>query len=104
MLRAAMFPWARVAVPLGTLAIAAVACGEATLDAASAEAQIIAQLREAEGPAISSVECPEGIEVRAQATFACTATEPSGTTWTIEVTQLDEAGTLDYRVEPTPSP
>ena len=94
----------RSAVPLGTLALVSAACGTATLDAASTEVQILAQLRSADGPAIASVECPDDVGVRPGATFDCTAAEPDGTTWTIEVTQLDDEGTLDYRVEPTPTP
>jgi Domain of unknown function (DUF4333) len=96
--------WA--ALPLAVLAWVAVSCGAPTIDGDSAASQILAQLNElaqrneADGHEITAVDCPDDVQVAAESTFDCTATEPDGATWTIEVTQLDDDGTLDYRIEP----
>jgi uncharacterized protein DUF4333 len=87
-------------IPLVALALAGAACGSATLDTDSVEQQILTQLRATDGPVIASVDCPSPVDVAAHGTFACTATQPDGTTWTIDVVQLDAAGTLDFRIEP----
>ncbi len=92
----------RTVVPLSILALTAVACQEPTLDADSAAAQILTQLQAADGPEIASVECPDGVVVAAGATFTCTAAETGGRTWAIEVTQMDDAGSLDIRITTNP--
>ena len=90
-------------VPLAVVAWVAVSCGAPTLDGDSAASQILAQLNgptaPSDAPEIDAVDCPDDVEVAAASTFDCTATEPDGGTWTIEVTQLDDEGTLDYRIE-----
>jgi hypothetical protein len=103
-LRAAVTSGRRAARPRGALVLAAVACGAPSLDGRSAESQLLARLQAANGPAIAAVDCPDEVEVRARTSFACTATEPDGATWTIEVTQLDDEGTLDYRIAGSGSP
>jgi hypothetical protein len=75
-----------------------VSCGEPTLDTESAEAQLLTRLRKADGPAIASVSCPDEVVVEQGARFSCTATEEGGTTWTVEVVQLNDRGRLDYRI------
>jgi hypothetical protein len=85
------------------LFIVCVACGERTLDGASAQAQILAQLRQAGDRPIESVTCPDDVVVQEGSTFTCIAVEPGGTRWTIEVTQVDDAGTLDYRITSEPA-
>jgi len=85
-------------VLLSCIAVAVACSAVPTLDADSAEEQILEQLQEADGPAISAVDCPDGIEVAAEATFTCTATGEEGDEWPIAVTQVDDSGTLDYRI------
>jgi len=103
-LRSVGCTWVRAAIPLSIVGLAATGCARPTLDAQSAAAQILAQLQATDGPAIATVTCPDGVVVAKDATFSCTATEPGGRTWSIQVTQLDDAGTLDYRIESEPSP
>ena len=90
----------RTAASLVLLVVVGTSCGRSTLDGSSAAEQILAQLRVAGGPAIATVDCPPDVAVDAGATFTCTATEQGGATWTIEVTQIDGKGTLDYQIAP----
>lgn len=73
-----------------------VACGAQTLDGASVEEQVLAELQAAGSP-VTAVSCPERVDVQAGGTFTCTGTTDEGE-WTIEVTQTDDAGSLSFEV------
>ncbi|HYJ61432.1 MAG TPA: DUF4333 domain-containing protein [Actinomycetota bacterium] len=75
--------------------LAFTACGD-TLDDAGVEEQILDELR-ASGSPVTAVTCPDGVAVDAGATFTCTGSTNDGT-WTLEVTQTDDAGALTFRV------
>jgi Domain of unknown function (DUF4333) len=69
-----------------------------TLDSSGVESQVKAAIEERLGESRMTVDCPDDIEVKAGATFTCTATDPSGTTATIEVTQTDDHGHLTWTI------
>jgi plastocyanin len=68
-----------------------------TLNSTGVENQVKEKL-ERLGQTGMTVDCPDDIEVKAGATFTCTATGSSGTTVTIEVTQKDDQGNLDATI------
>ena len=88
----------RVIAPLALAAplLALAACSGATLDAAQAEEQILAELQDSGSP-VTEVTCPDDVSAQAGGTFTCTGTAEGGT-WTLEVTQTDDAGALTFRV------
>jgi hypothetical protein len=53
-------------------------CGETVIDAAKTEAAIEHDLQESTGKEISSVDCPDGVEVEPRATFECEITLAGG--------------------------
>jgi hypothetical protein len=60
----------------------AVGCGETVIDDAKTEAAIEQNLRRSTGQRVSSVECPSGVEVKADETFECTVDLAGGKTET----------------------
>jgi hypothetical protein len=79
--------------------VAAVAGGcTKTLDSSGVESQVKAAIEEKLGQNGMTVDCPDDIEVKTGATFTCTATDPSGTTSTIELTQTDDQGHLSWKI------
>jgi Domain of unknown function (DUF4333) len=85
----------RTALLAGLLLVAA-ACAK-DLDTDVLQDQIRSLLAERGGPTVTSVRCPDEVKVQAGDTFECTASG-GGTTWTIEVTQRDDAGTVDMKI------
>jgi hypothetical protein len=69
-----------------------------TLDSSGVEQQVKSQIEQKLGETGMTVDCPDDVEVHAGATFRCTATGPSGTTATIEVTQTDDQGHLTWKI------
>jgi hypothetical protein len=45
-----------------------------------------------------TVACPDDVPAEAGGTFQCTATNPDGTQITLQVTQTDDHGTVNYEV------
>ncbi len=79
------------------LALAAAACTK-TLDTDGLEGELQAQVEQQTGSTISAVDCPADIEVETGGTFTCTAREESGATFTIQVTQRDDQGNVEWEV------
>jgi Domain of unknown function (DUF4333) len=77
------------------LLVPVLACGR-QLDTAGLEEQLLEVIDDQGGPEITEVTCPE-VEAETGATFTCEATG-AGTTWTIEVTQVDDDGEVEWRI------
>jgi hypothetical protein len=84
-------------VAVAVLAIVAAACSK-TLDTEGLEGELKSQIEEQTDSTITSVDCPADVEAKAGEVFECTAEEGSGTTFTIRVTQRDDAGNVDWEV------
>lgn len=88
----------RVAIILSCLALTGGACTrERTLDVAGLESTLKSQLEERESQTITSVDCPDEINVEQGATVECTATG-NDTTWTIQVVQQDDQGNVTWKI------
>ena len=88
---------AKVLLLVAVLVLSGAACAR-TLDRQSLEASLSSQLAtELEEPGIT-VGCPDDVEVEAGAVFECVATGPDGATVTVEVTQQDDEGTVEWRL------
>jgi hypothetical protein len=81
------------------LAVAGACTRSRTLDASELNKQIATDMQAkklaVEGVAVS---CPDDVPAEAGRTFDCTATNPDGTTLTIQVTQTDDQGRVTYKV------
>jgi hypothetical protein len=86
----------RILLASGAVALLAVACSR-SLDTAGLEDQIASLLRDRGGPQVSEVACPDDVKVAAGDTFDCTATG-EGTTWTVQVTQVDDRGNVNIEI------
>ena len=84
-------------VAIAALALASAACTK-TLDTDGLEGELKSQIEEQTDSTISSVDCPADVEAKAGEVFECTAEEGSGATFTIRVTQRDDAGNVDWEV------
>jgi uncharacterized protein DUF4333 len=76
------------------LSVALAACG--SINASSIEEQIATELERQAKVGAVTVECPEGEEFAAGATFECEAT--GDVTGTVEVTQTDDQGNVDWEL------
>ena len=88
--------------------IVLVAAGCTKLDTDGLEGTLKKQVAAEIGSPVTSVDCPSDVEVETGGTFECTATEGSGTTFTVRVTQTDDEGNVTYELVdaeagPTPS-
>jgi len=94
------------AVRLAAVALLAVAAGACTktLDTDGLESQLQADIEQQTSTTITSVTCPEDVKVEAGLSFDCTAEEEGGTTFTIEVTQRDDQGNVDWSVTEASEP
>ena len=79
------------------LVIAASACTK-TLDTEGLEGDLQSQVGDELGATITAVDCPDDVEVETGGTFDCTASEESGATFTIQVTQADDQGRVEWEV------
>jgi hypothetical protein len=86
-----------VVVALGALAITTAACSR-TLDTDGLEERLIGQVERETASAITSVSCPADVRVETGGTFECTAEEASGASFTLEVTQTDDRGNVEWEI------
>jgi Domain of unknown function (DUF4333) len=84
-------------VLVAVLAIAVGACSK-TLDTEGLEGQLATQIEDEIDTTITSVECPEDVDVESGATFTCTAEEESGAALEIQVTQSDDQGNVEWEL------
>jgi Domain of unknown function (DUF4333) len=84
----------------GALSVLAIGCGEETLDTDDLQSTISSGLEEQVGVAPESVECPDDITVEEGSEFQCTGTAPNGDEFTIDVTQTDDEGNIEFEVPP----
>jgi hypothetical protein len=75
------------------------ACTGRTIDGPSVEQEVLAELQ-ASGSPVTEVACPDPIDVAAGTSFTCTGVTTDGT-WTIQVTQTDDQGSLSFEVVAT---
>lgn len=89
---------------LAVLVIAAAACTK-TLDTDGLEGELRSQAEERFNITLTSVDCPADIEVEAGGTFTCDAKQGSGATFTLQVTQSDDQGNVEWDlVDAAPKP
>lgn len=79
------------------LAIAGAACTQ-VLDEATLEDTLRTQLEERLGETGITVDCPADVAVEQGGVFECTATGADGAGATVEVTQRDDEGTVEWRI------
>jgi hypothetical protein len=84
----------------GTLSVLTFGCGEETLDTDDLQQTISDGLEEQVGVAPESVECPDDITMEEGSEFECTGTAPNGDEFTIQVTQTDDEGNIEFEVPP----
>jgi hypothetical protein len=85
-------------VLVAMLAVAIACTRTRTLDAGELNQRIATDMESTLGIQDASVSCPDDVPAEAGRTFDCTATNPDGTTLTIEVTQTDDQGRVSYKV------
>ncbi len=86
-------------VATASVALAAGCSSPPTLRSGDVEDQIASGLAEQVGGDFS-VTCPTGIAAQTGTSFTCSVRDPSdGSTVTVTVTQKDDAGGFDWRVE-----
>jgi hypothetical protein len=89
---------------LAALVLVGAACTR-TLDTDSLEQTLKERVATDTGSQITSVTCDEDVAAEAGGTFGCVATEGSGSTFRLEVTQIDDQGHVSYEyVDATPAP
>lgn len=80
-----------------TLAVLLAACQGPRLDPETLEREIETGLEaQAVGVDVTLVDCPDDVEPRVGDVFACRAESADGTTATIEVTQVDDEGNVEW--------
>ena len=82
---------------LAALVIAPAACTK-TLDTDGLEGELRSQAEEELNTTLTSVDCPADIEVEAGGSFDCAAQDESGVIWTLQVTQSDDQGNVEWKV------
>ena len=68
------------------------------LDDARLEEVISTQFEQQTGVGLTSISCPDDTPIAQGNTFQCTATAADGQALTIQVTQADNAGNVDWEV------
>jgi Domain of unknown function (DUF4333) len=86
----------RTSLVVAVLAVAATACTQ-VLDEASLEESLTQQVEENLDEDGITVDCPGDVEVERGGVFTCTATGADGAVATIEVTQTDDDGSVEWR-------
>ena len=85
------------AATLVAVILVAVGCTK-SLDTSSLESELKTQVENQLNASGLTVSCPDNIKVEAGGTFECTASDPSGQSVTIEVTQKDDQGNVTWKV------
>jgi translation initiation factor IF-1 len=88
---------ASILVLVAVLALSGAACAR-TLDRGSLEETLTSQVRDELDEDDITVSCPDGVEVEEGSVFECTATGADGATVTVEVTQLNDEGRVEWRL------
>ena len=89
----------RLVMATAILAVAAAGCTSVNmLDTDNLESVLKEQIESQTTTVIASVDCPDDVEIEKGATSECTAEDTEGTTFTIEVTQTDDQGNVDWEV------
>ena len=89
---------------LSVLMFVGAACTR-SLDTDSLEQTLKERVAADTGSQITSVTCDEDVAAEAGGTFECVATEGSGSTFRLEVTQTDDQGNVTYEyVDASPAP
>jgi hypothetical protein len=73
-------------------------CVPRTLRTDQLEQRLTREIVETIGVDQIRVDCPVGIEVRRGDTFACVATAPNGDRVRIDVTQVDDEGSVTWEI------
>lgn len=89
-----------IAASLTTVGVLLLTGCSSSLDGAKMEDEITSQITEQVGGEWT-VTCPESEPVKAGGTFTCTATDASGATETINVTQSDDQGNITWEIPAT---
>ena len=84
------------AAALVAVTLVAVGCTK-SLDTANLESTLKTQLESQLNASGLTVSCPDNIKVESGGTFECTATDQSGQSVTIEVTQKDDQGNVTWK-------
>ena len=79
------------------LAIATVACTK-TLDTEGLEPQLLKQAEAKTGQAFRSVSCPDDVQPETGHQFNCEAVDEDGTIFTMQVTQIDDMGRVEWEL------
>jgi len=82
-------------IALLLVALAASGCGETVIDDVKAEEAIEQNLKSSANKKVTAVECPSGVEVEADATFACTVTLAGGKEETATMKILNEDADIE---------
>jgi hypothetical protein len=88
----------RAAIALPVLLVPLAGCGEKRIVAGDLEAKLRSSLDSSAGVGVKSVSCPDDVEVRTGARFACTAVRPNGKRVVVRVTLTNDKGGLTYMV------
>jgi uncharacterized protein YpmB len=78
------------------VAVAASGCAAKKIDTAKAERSIKAGLESKKSGAISTVSCPDSVDVKKGATFTCSVVGTNGKRAKITVLQTDDKGDVTY--------
>lgn len=85
------------AISLAAIALLAAACSR-PLDIDGLESQLEAQVEQELATEGLTVTCPDDVKAEAGSTFTCEASEASGATMVITVTQKDDQGNVTWKV------
>jgi hypothetical protein len=85
----------RVTVGLGVLLSVAAVCNP-SLDTEGLEPQLEEQLEAETREQFTSVSCPDDVQPEAGGTFECIAVNEADIEFTIRVTQVDDAGRVEW--------
>jgi hypothetical protein len=83
---------------VAVLVVAAGCTRTKTLDANQLDQMLATKMQEQLGVQGVTVSCPDDVDVAAGGTFNCTATNPNGSTITIQVAQTDDQGNVTFKV------
>jgi Domain of unknown function (DUF4333) len=85
-------------VAAAALLLAAASCSKQVLDTGHLQSTLKQQLEAQLGARNITVTCPNNVKVQAGATFKCDVSVPSSGTLTVDVTQTDDKGDVNYQI------